>query len=103
MIFFLIFKLSKLEKGEFVEIGSLQQKRYGHGAIFDGDYMMVFGGTESASEPNRDTEKCTLVDTKVVCTTQEPALKRFITYPELFLVEPDFCDKKLTDLTIDLV
>ena len=65
--------------------------------------MMVFGGTEPSTAPTRKTEKCTLTNTKIECITQEPILERFITYPELFLVEPDFCDQNKPDLAIDFV
>ena len=82
----------KLKKGEFIQIGSLQMERYGHGIIYDGRYIMVFGGVLSAAELTRETEKCTIVDNRIECSTQKPNLDRFTTYPELFLVEPYFCD-----------
>ena len=53
---------------------------------------MVFGGMGVASDHDKDTEKCTVAGSKIECSIQEPNLTRCATYPELFLVEPDFCD-----------
>ena len=58
---------------------------------------MVFGGStgdESDDQLDRGlcTENCTVVGSKIECNIQEPNLKDWTTYPELFIVEPDFCD-----------
>ena len=70
--------------------GDLTTARYGHGAIFDGDVLIVVGGYNGISDPLK-TEKCEFDDEGITCTEQSPSLNGYRFYPELFLVESDFC------------
>ena len=70
--------------------GDLSTARSGHGAIFDGEYLIVVGGSKRGSDPLK-TEKCEFGDDGITCTEQSPLLYRYNYYPELFLVEKDFC------------
>ena len=70
--------------------GDLLTARSGHGAIFDGEYLIVVGGYKGNSDPLK-TEKCEFGDDGITCTEQSPSLYGYRNYPELFLVEKDFC------------
>ena len=72
--------------GQWTKAGELNQARNGHNVIYDGEYLMVIGG-----DKHRQTEKCSLVDGSVTCTSQNPVLYSYSDYPELFLVSDDFC------------
>ena len=72
--------------GQWTKAGELKQARNGHNVIYDGEYLMVFGG-----DYERQTEKCSLTDGSVSCTSQNPVLDFYTDYPELFLVSDDFC------------
>ena len=67
--------------GELVTSG-----RYAHNAIFIESSILVVGG-----HGRFKTEKCTISNKKVICVTQEPELDYYSHYPEIFLVEDDFC------------
>ena len=66
-----------------------------HGVIFDGEYFIVAGGYNGASNNNNvATERCKIVDTEeslILCRTQAPTLTNYQTYPELFMVPNDYC------------
>ena len=73
-------------------IGSLVSRRYGNGAVFDGNYFLVVGGKRTYDD--RDpikTEKCTLNGSTMTCQEQQPELEKYVKYPELFLVAEDYC------------
>ena len=73
---------------QWSHIGSLREGRTGHGAIFDGAYFLIIGGTDQYY-----TERCSLDDndSAMVCSQQEPRLYKYSDYPELFLVPGNFC------------
>ena len=66
--------------------GNLVNGRHGHNAIYDGSSLIVVGGSGTLK-----TEKCTISNDQVSCTAQNPALKDYVYYPELFFVPFDFC------------
>ena len=68
------------------DFGKLVNQRRQHGVIFDGKKLLVVGG-----EGSFNTESCTLTSDKAVCSEQEPFLKYYSTYPELYLVSPGYC------------
>ena len=74
------------ENGQWTKAGELNQARYGHNVIFDGQYIIVVGGSSS-----KDTERCQLQNDTITCTTQDPKLASYYFYPELFLVSDAFC------------
>lgn len=77
-------------------VGNLQQARYCHNAIYDGQYLMVFGGERFGDQEQFLTERCTLEPESgsqtVSCFSQPPVLKDYARYPELVLVEDKFCE-----------
>ena len=72
--------------GQWTKAGELNQARDGHNVMYDGQYLMVVGGG-----PEGQTEKCTLADGLISCTSQNPLLYLYVDYPEIFLVSDDFC------------
>ena len=75
--------------GRWTLAGNLNQARLAHNAIYDGEYLMIVGGSFE-----RETEKCSVVDGSVDCLYQlAPELDDYYFYPELFLVSDDFCKK----------
>ena len=66
--------------------GELINRRYGHNAIYDGSSLVVIGGSGL-----RNTERCVISKGRTTCTAQNPKLKWYFTYPELFLVPVNFC------------
>ena len=72
--------------GQCTKAGELNQARRGHNVIYDGEYLMVVGGSDELR-----TEKCSLTDRSVSCTSQNLELDEYTTYPEVFPVAHDFC------------
>ena len=72
--------------GQWTRAGRLNQARYGHNVIYDGQHIMVVGGNNY-----RQTEKCLLNSGTVTCTLQNPELPNYQNYPELFLIPDAFC------------
>ena len=78
---------------EWSRVGDLSSGRRGHAAIFDGTYLIVVGGEADDSEAQSQpaTEVCSIASDGVTCVEQSPSLHGYETYPELFLVQHDFC------------
>ena len=72
---------------QWSNLGNLVTGRRDHGAIFDGTYFLVAGGYGDTYK----TEKCSLTGSTMTCQQQEPELNGYEEYPELFLVQDDFC------------
>ena len=66
--------------------GELINKRSGNNAIYDGSSLIVIGGNGRYK-----TERCEISNGKVTCTAQTPELNNYVYYPELFLVQVNFC------------
>ena len=75
--------------GKWTLAGELNQYNMGQNVIYDGEYLIVIGGGAGT----RQTEKCSILDGLVSCTSQAPELENYFRYPELFLVPNDFCKK----------
>ena len=71
--------------------GELSRARRDHSVIYDGTYMLVVGGFDNDFK----TEKCTFTGNEVSCREQSPSLNQYQEYPELFLVQADFCKSLL--------
>ena len=56
--------------------------------VFAGSAFLVIGG-----HGTHQTEKCQLTSGTMSCSTQEPTLDYHYKWPELILVEDDFCHK----------
>ena len=73
---------------EWTNRGSLQQQRFGHSAIVNNNYIMVFGGIEKGPGEVK-SEKCVILE-EIYCSVQEPTLRTegvsngFWSYPEVF-------------------
>ena len=65
--------------------GELSTGRYGHAAIYDGNFMLVVGG-----QGHHKTEKCAFSSSGITCTEQSPSLYDYSNYPELF-IPSDYC------------
>lgn len=73
--------------GQWTQAGELNQARWGHNVIYDGQFLMVVGGHLD----NASTEKCSIEDGSISCVSQKPELYNWAHYPELTLVADDFC------------
>lgn len=71
---------------KWTKSGNLKTNRSGHGAIFNGDLVLVAGGVGHLK-----TESCSITSGSVSCIEQKPILKDYSNYPELYLVPHVFC------------
>ena len=75
--------------GRWSQDGTLKVARQGHNVMFDGDFLVVLGGSG-----NLGTEKCHFdTEPPLVCVSQAPQLNGYDSYPEMFLVKDSFCKK----------
>lgn len=63
--------------------GELKSERYGHGAIFNGEMMIIAGGGGGLYK----TESCSIQNGVVNCTEHAPALNFYAYYPAMLLVD----------------
>ena len=83
-----IAKYSETDR-QWTKSGSLQRRRFGHNAIVNTNYIMVFGGIEERAPEEIKSEKCVILG-EIYCSEQEPTLKTeglsngFWNYPEVF-------------------
>ena len=71
---------------QWSRVGNLANARSSHGAVFIDGFFLVVGG-----DGEYQTEKCSLQEGAVSCTSQAPSLEYYTNYPELFLVSDSFC------------
>ena len=76
-----------LSTTSWIKLGHLKVGRYYHNTIYDGEVFIVVGGSSSAIA----TENCSLIDSTMTCTEQEPILSGYHVYPALLMVPEDFC------------
>ena len=77
---------------QWSRVGDLLSGRRAHAAIFDGTYLIVIGGqVDNSGSQSQPTERCSIDSDGVTCVEQGPSLHGYETYPELFLVQHDFC------------
>ena len=74
------------------KVGDLNKGRFGHNVIFDGNSALVVGGW--GENDNMSTENCSVSSSGIICTDQSPSLNGYGSYPELFMVCPNFCEKQ---------
>ena len=71
----------------WAKAGELNYARYGHGAIYNGERIIVAGGAG-----NKKTESCSVDENGIVnCIEQAPTLDDYWAYPEMYLVDDAFC------------
>ena len=71
----------------WTKAGELNYARDGHGAIYNGERIIVAGGNG-----NYKTESCSVDENGVVnCIEQAPTLYDYAFYPEMYLVDDAFC------------
>ena len=63
--------------------------RKGHGVIVQQGQFIVIGGANGPL----GTERCSLVNDSIQCTTVDPELENYNHYPEMMHVSEDFCQK----------
>ena len=81
--------ISRLDASTFTwtKAGELKYARDSHGAIFNGERIIVAGGYDYYK-----TESCSVDENGVVnCTEQAPTLDEYAYYPEMYLVDDAFC------------
>lgn len=69
--------------------GEMVNGREGHNVIYDGQFFIVVGG--SGGSDALSTEKCTIENEEMACSSQLPQLDKYAYYPELFLVPHEYC------------
>ena len=71
----------------WTKAGELNYARDEHGAIYNGERIIVAGGYGE-----KKTESCSVDENGVVnCTVQAPILYGHVQYPEMYLVDDAFC------------
>ena len=71
----------------WTKAGELNYAKRGHGAIYNGERIIVAGGIG-----NYKTESCSVEENGVVnCIEQAPTLDYYNDYPEMYLVDDAFC------------
>ena len=71
--------------------GTMNDNRRGHRAFHDGFTFLVVGGRS-----DRTTERCDYSGGEFHCKDIGPSLYSYAYYPEVFLVEYDFCSNETT-------
>ena len=71
----------------WTKAGELNYARSGHGAIYNGERIIVAGGGGKYK-----TESCSVNENGVVnCIEQAPILDYYYDYPEMYMVDDAFC------------
>ena len=70
----------------WTKAGELNLARDGHGAIFNGEKLIVAGG-----RLNIKNEACKIDNGLVTCIEQAPNLYHYWVYPEMYLVADSYC------------
>ena len=70
----------------WMNAGDLVTARAGHNVIYDGSYLLVIGGYADFM-----SEKCSITNGQVACTSQTPQLNDYAYYPEVHLVPAGYC------------
>ena len=67
--------------------GDMIKARHAHGVLFNGDVFIIAGGSS-----NPVTEHC-FIDRAglITCFEQTPTLEQFSYYPEMYIVDSDYC------------
>ena len=71
------------------EAGLLNRPRGNHAAIFDGQSLLVIGGSRTGG-PSIKTESCKLQDAVFTCTEHDSALNDYRSYPEVTIVDESY-------------
>ena len=74
---------------QWKNLGKLNEARRGHGVIVQQGQFIVVGGLNGPL----GTERCTLVNDSIQCTTVDPELENYNHYPVMMHVSGDFCQK----------
>ena len=75
----------------WTKAGELNYARDSHGAIFNGERIIVAGGC-GLNDCELKTESCSVEENGVVnCIEQAPTLDYYVDYPEMYLVDDAFC------------
>ena len=72
-------------ENSWTRLGKLEVSRSGHGVIQVDNEFIVVGGLRWGKE-DEPAESCKLNGLSMTCTTREPKLSNFSSYPELMLM-----------------
>ena len=70
----------------WTSLGLLNSARSSHNVIWLENRIIVVGG-----QGDLMTESCTIANNQTTCTDIGPSLKQYRKYPELFIVDSNFC------------
>ena len=77
---------------QWKKLGELNEARLGHGVIAQKGEFIVVGGDGIIDEGTK-TERCSLSDDSIQCTSVDPELYDYFFYPEMMLVPENYCPK----------
>ena len=80
--------IASINSSKWTPIGDLLYARYGHSAIINGNNILVVGGQGTFS-----TEIWSMKENELYLHLTEPKLNNYYRYPELFLVDSDYCTR----------
>ena len=85
--------IARLDSRTYVwtQSGMINNARRHHNVVYVDSAFLVIGGYNDQFP----TEKCQLSGDTMTCSTQNPTLDNYFQWPELILVEDDYC-KELT-------
>ena len=72
------------------KVGELNQERDGHNVIEVYGALLVIGGGPGTGK-NFKAERCNFKNGEMTCKKQNPDLRDYVTYPELFNVPDNYC------------
>ena len=78
--------LALVSGSTWVNMGMLNSSRNAHNALWTGSQFMVVGGGGDTA-----IELCDLINGKISCVDKQPIFSQYRRYPEMFLVDADFC------------
>ena len=84
--------VAKLDAKTYIwtQSGTVNYPRYYPNVISVNSVFLVIGGNQATKLA---TEKCQLSDGTMSCSTQAPILENYYAWPELILIEDDFCQE----------
>ena len=80
--------IARLDSQTYVwaKVGKLNTPRHMHNVATVENELLVIGGLGTMK-----SERCNYVDAQMICTEQWPELTGYYDYPELFMVNEDYC------------
>ena len=81
--------IARLDSQTYVwtKVGELNTPRHKHNVVTVENEFLVIGGVGY----DMKSERCNYDDDQMICTEQWPELTGYYDYPELFIVNEDYC------------